>query len=272
MKIDIDNVSKAGRIDKVDLSVNSGDRIALIGPNGSGKSTLLQIIMGIISPDNGKVSTSKVNFGAVFQNNILDETLSIIQNLRFRILKRSKLEDAKEMLNQFQIKDLKQLYGSLSGGQKRIVNFVRIAVSQPNVLLLDELSAGMDVDIKEEAWTQIHNLLDTDSSSAMIYTTHDLGELIYANKVLFIQKGQKKYFGSMKKFIGQMPRYKLIIYKDSDRELEKENTILKTKFFDDSNDVITYLNSIIPRERDFEVKHTSFDDLFMNAEAIYNEN
>ncbi|GHP13483.1 hypothetical protein YK48G_09080 [Lentilactobacillus fungorum] len=271
MKVEVRNVSKRNRIVRLSFSLNSGDRIALIGPNGSGKSTLLQIIMGILPPDQGKVIRNQARLGAVFQNNILDETLSILQNLRFRARSNAELEAAKRLLDQFQIQNLKQLYGALSGGQKRIVNFVRTTMLRPNVLLLDELSAGMDIDIKNEAWQQVQHLMSDGPTVGMIYTTHDLGELIYANKVLFIQDGQEKYFGSVDQFVSQMPRYKLVVY--GNPQNEERDIVQTTKLFDNSSEVVAYLAGHEQlKQRDFEVKHTSFDDLFKNIEATHNEN
>lgn len=276
MKVDIKNLSKKGRIDKLGFTFGSGDRIALIGPNGSGKSTLLQIIMGMLPADKGSVITNRAKFGVVFQDNILDETLNVLQNLKFRTESKRELESAIEILKQLRIVNLKQSYGALSGGQKRIVNVVRAVVSHPDILLLDELSAGMDIDIKDEAWRQIQNLISHNPDIAVVFTTHDLGELVYANKVLFIQNGQKKYFGSMDKFISQMPRYKLVIYNDNTsdlRNLEKRDTVKETRFFESSGEVISYLdNNIQLGEKDFEVKHTSFDDLFLNVEVAIDDN
>lgn len=267
VKIEAQGLTKINRIKDVNFTLRPNDRLALIGPNGAGKTTLLQMLLGLIRPDHGKLNTDGIKFQAVFQGNLLDESLSIFQNLKFRVKNISELKKAQKMLSFFGLHHLKQKYGSLSGGEKRIVNFIRAMMSSPQVLVLDEMSAGMDVSIKHQVWQQINTILDR-NRIALIYITHSLEELRYANSVLFLLNGRQKYFGSLKKFASQLPKYKLILYAKNNSLLETQREPQAIKFFETAKEALVYLNSKIKiQDFDFELKHTSFADLFLNIKG-----
>lgn len=85
MKLLVDRISKSNILDNISFSVGDGDRIALVGPNGAGKTTLLNVIMNLVTPTSGKIDRSDVKLAAVFQNNVLDKELTVLQNVRCRI-------------------------------------------------------------------------------------------------------------------------------------------------------------------------------------------
>jgi ABC-type branched-subunit amino acid transport system ATPase component len=164
-------------VDHVDLKVNRGQCVGLIGPNGAGKSTLLNVLAGAERPDVGRVlldgrdvtrmpAYRRARLGLIRTFQIASEfpNLTVLENLVtadptpslnslgaaffprvWRQREHAALERAMERLKGIRLDDLgDELAGTLSGGQRRLVEIVRALMAQPKVLLLDEPTAGVD--------------------------------------------------------------------------------------------------------------------------------
>lgn len=254
MKVEIDGISYDNILKDISFSITKGDVIALVGINGAGKTTLLRNIMGLLKPTSGTINLEDVKLATVFQDNILDGELSIKQNYKYRINNKSQYEFALKKLGEFEINS-KVLYSRLSGGQKRIVNYIRAMAMQPSCLILDELSAGIDVDIRQAIWQDLSGYLEN-GISGVIFTTHQLEEMDKANKVLFLESGEVKYFGNMTNFMDRMPKVKLIV-----------KGIQKVEYFDSSEQAIEFVKKYGLQKTNFEIMQTSYTDLFQNMEA-----
>lgn len=253
MKLLVDRVSKNNILDEISFSIGDGDRIALVGPNGAGKTTILNIIMNLVEPTSGKVCKNNVKLATVFQNNVLDKELTVLQNIRCRISDVSEVKKIREKLKEFNINE--QLhYSNLSGGQKRIVNYLRAVAEQPNCLILDEFSAGIDVDIRQTIWKELDVYLDK-NKCGVIFTTHLLDELNNANKILFISEGTVKYFGNISKFMKKIAKVKLTFHSTDD-----------VKYFNTSSEAVTFVEKHNLLDKDFEIKKATYTDLFRNME------
>lgn len=252
MKLSVNEISKKKVLHEISFSIVDGDRIALIGPNGSGKTTILNIIMYLMSPSSGYVTKENIKMSAVFQNNILDNDLTVYQNIFCRIKDPVAISYMMEKMKLLRI-DSHLQYSKLSGGQKRIVNFLRAIAANPNCLILDELTAGIDLETRQIIWRNINDYLDNHSENCILYTTHLLDELNNANKIIFISSGTIRYIGNVENFMKSTPKVKLTF----------NNNV---KYFNTSNDAIKFTIDHKVSDEYFEIKKVNYSDLLENWE------
>ncbi len=176
---------------KVSLKVDDGDFFALLGPNGAGKSTLLGIISSLVTKTSGNVSIFDVNIDEDFglarsmlgivpqevnfnQFETLDEIL-INQAGYYGIPRREATEKSNYLLNKLKLwKQRKNISRTLSGGMKRRLMIARALIHDPKLLLLDEPTAGVDIEIRKTMWDFFKKL--NSSGTTIILTTHYLEE------------------------------------------------------------------------------------------------
>ena len=182
----------------INLSINKNDIVQIIGENGSGKSTLLKIIMGLYKPEKGRVLVNGKNLeeyslkqyrdliGVIPQKVFLFDS-TVKENIR---LGNTDLDDAEfeEKLVDFEklgiIKNIelnKEVIDNgknLSGGQIKMIALARVLLRKPEVLILDEATAFMDMALKESFWSVVRNIPDV----AIIYISHIKDETIGATK------------------------------------------------------------------------------------------
>ncbi|PIE34611.1 MAG: ABC transporter [Ilumatobacter coccineus] len=178
-------------LDRVSLTVNDGETVALLGPSGSGKSTLLRVIAGLIVPDHGRVvidgtdvtslATHKRSVGMVFQSDQLFPHLDVAANVGFG-LKMAKMPAAQRRERVAEMLDLVGLSGfgdrsidRLSGGETKRVALARSLAPAPRVLLLDEPLTGLDRDLHDRLMVEVAEILDA-ASITSVWVTHDREE------------------------------------------------------------------------------------------------
>ncbi len=212
--LEINNVvknydGKNAVLDGVSLELNKGEVIVLIGPSGCGKSTLLRCINGLeeiqggsISLD-GKVIDYKQNdltklrqkIGMVFQSYDLFPNMTVLKNVTLAPLvvqKRSEdevLAQAEELLRRVGLWEKKDSYPSaLSGGQKQRVAIVRALMTNPEVLLLDEITAALDPEMVHEVLQVVMELAE--QGMTMLVVTHEMRfAQAVADRVILIDQG-----------------------------------------------------------------------------------
>ncbi len=175
-------------LDRVSLTVNDGETVALLGPSGSGKSTLLRVIAGLIVPDHGRVvidgtdvtslATHKRSVGMVFQSDQLFPHLDVAANVGFG-LKMAKMPAAQRRERVAEMLDLVGLSGfgdrsidRLSGGETKRVALARSLAPSPRVLLLDEPLTGLDRDLHDRLMVEVAEILHA-ASITSVWVTHD---------------------------------------------------------------------------------------------------
>jgi len=175
----------------IDLDVAEGDFFALLGPNGAGKTTTIGIIVSLVTKSGGQVSVfghdidraldhAKSCIGLVPQEinfNQFEKVFTIIVNQAgfYGIPRRIALERAEKYLKQLQLWEKREeVARSLSGGMKRRLMIARALVHEPRLLILDEPTAGVDIEIRRSMWAFLRGI--NEQGTTIILTTHYLEE------------------------------------------------------------------------------------------------
>lgn len=177
----------------INLEFKKGSFNAILGPNGAGKSTTISMLIGLKRATNGQIIYApNTRIGVVFQASVLDEKLTVKENLAIRAqqykgIKGGRVED---LINQLGLTAFqKQLYGALSGGQKRRVDIARALLSNPDILFLDEPTTGLDIQTRKSIWDLLYRL-QRDEGMTIILTTHYLDEADEADQLYIIDHGE----------------------------------------------------------------------------------
>ena len=190
----------------ISFSVKKGEFFAFLGPNGAGKSTTVNIFSTSIKPDSGLVMIDglkagyqnyeiRKRIGVVFQNGVLDELLTVEENLqsrgRFYGLRGYGLRNRiREIAGMTGVTDfLNRPYGKLSGGQKRRCDIARALLHQPKILFLDEPTTGLDPKMRTVIWDTIYNIKNK-TGMTLLLTTHYMEEAARADHIVILNKGK----------------------------------------------------------------------------------
>ena len=188
-------------IEHLNLEVEEGKLLAYIGTNGAGKSTTMEMLTGLLKPTSGEIElAADLKIGMVFQESVLDEELTVLDNLKSRQALYRKQDKAwLEKLIQLTGLDafLNQTYGTLSGGQRRRVDIVRALLNKPNLLFLDEPTTGLDIQTRRAIWEILHRL-QREGNLTIFLTTHYLEEAENADMAYIIDHGKVLAKGSAK--------------------------------------------------------------------------
>jgi len=188
----------------INLDIKRGEIFALLGPNGAGKTTMISIICGIVRPSGGEVLIDGKNWqrhyrearkriGLVPQELTMDvfepliSTVSFSRELFGRAPNRARIE---EILRELSLWDKrKTILKELSGGMKRRVMIAKALAHDPDILFLDEPTAGVDVELRRDMWNMVRRLRE--NGTTIILTTHYIEEAEeMADRVGVINKGE----------------------------------------------------------------------------------
>ena len=204
----------------IDLKVEAGDFYALLGPNGAGKSTTIGIISSLVNKSSGKVRVfgydlqsdvvnAKRQLGLVpqeFNFNQFETVLQIVvaQAGYYGVEKRDALKRAEKYLTQLDLWEKRnERARMLSGGMKRRLMIARALMHEPKLLILDEPTAGVDIELRRSMWTFLKDL--NDSGTTIILTTHYLEEAeMLCRNIGIIQRGELVENTSMKALLAKL--------------------------------------------------------------------
>jgi ABC-2 type transport system ATP-binding protein len=188
----------------VDLEIAKGEIFALLGPNGAGKTTLISIICGIVTPSSGTIlvdghdaisepRAARMKIGLVPQELSVDmfETVQATTRYSRRLFGRPADHDyVDQVLKDLSLHDKRHAkVMELSGGMKRRVLIAKALAHEPDILFLDEPTAGVDVALRRDMWKLVHRLRE--KGTTIILTTHYIEEAEeMADRVGVIDKGQ----------------------------------------------------------------------------------
>jgi ABC-type sugar transport system ATPase subunit len=213
----VDDISKSfpgvRALSKVSTSFNKGEICALVGENGAGKSTLVHILMGAMKPDTGKVfiqgkevnitgihKAREYGIGAVFQDPSLINYMSVAENIflgeqgKFRhngILSYSKIfREAEKVLKDLNFKiDVRQYAISLSPEERKLVEFAKMIRCNPDIIILDEITATLDYESVDKLFEIVRN--KKDEGKTIIFISHRLKEVFsIADTTLVLKEGK----------------------------------------------------------------------------------
>lgn len=299
--IEVKNLTKRygtiSAVNNISFSVEEGSFFAFLGPNGAGKSTTINILCTLITCDGGSVfiNSHKVGIednkirkeiGIVYQNGVLDDLLTIRENL---MLRGSMYSYSKKELKQ-RIKLVSEIteitgfidrrYGSLSGGQKRRADIARALLHEPRVLFLDEPTTGLDPKTRQSIWSCILKMRK-ELGTTIFLTTHYMDEALNCDNVVIINEGNIVECGTPAYLREKYTKDKLKIYTTNVNveEYFEENNILYSLIPDgysidiDSIDkTLKILNELFSDIKSFEVIKGNMDDAFLNIIERSNEN
>jgi ABC-2 type transport system ATP-binding protein len=196
---------KTSALNGVSLEVGAGEFVGLLGPNGSGKTTLFQIAAGLFGPDEGSVSAFGLNYrqspseilrrlGVVFQTRSIDLEMSAAANLRFHgaLFGLSGKTLAARIEDVTRLMEIDAVAGktvrTLSGGNQRRVEIARALLNQPELLLMDEPSVGLDPESRRLLNQHIVGL-QRSRRVAVLWATHLVEEIEAADRIVLIARG-----------------------------------------------------------------------------------
>ncbi|ANN19549.1 ABC transporter ATP-binding protein [Amycolatopsis orientalis] len=193
-------------VDGLDLTIAPGEVVALLGPNGAGKSTTVDMILGLTVPDTGTVTVfgrepgdavGDGMIGAMLQGGALVEDLTVAETVGMVAALHRDPMPVREALRRAGVEDLANRRSTrLSGGQKQRVRFAVALVSDPDLLILDEPTAAMDVGTRREFWKSMYEY--TESGRTVLFATHYLEEAEeFADRVVLMRSGRIVADGSV---------------------------------------------------------------------------
>src|SRR3981081_100227 len=182
----------------VNFAVRSGEVVALLGPNGAGKTTAVKLLLGLMQPNSGKVRVlggdptnpeNRMRTGTMLQIGRVPETLRVREHIDLFSSYYPKPLPVKEVLAAAGLeKFVDRKFGDLSGGQRQRVLFALAICGDPDLLLLDEPTVGLDVEARRALWDEIRNLVER--GKTILLTTHYLEEAdALADRIAVINQG-----------------------------------------------------------------------------------
>ena len=209
----------------INLNIKKGEIFAMLGPNGAGKTTLISIICGIVTPSSGKVTVDNYNIiddyretrsriGLVPQELTLEQFETVFNNVSYSRGLYGKKPDPmhiEKILKQLSLWDKKDLrLRQLSGGMKRRVLIAKALSHEPKILFLDEPTAGVDVELRQDMWRIVEDLRKT--GVTIILTTHYIEEAeAIADRVGVINQGEIIVVDHTKELLKKMGHKKLTV-------------------------------------------------------------
>ncbi|PIC82820.1 ABC transporter ATP-binding protein [Sporosarcina sp. P1] len=210
----------------INLKVEEGDFYALLGPNGAGKSTTIGIVTSLVNKTSGKVNVfgydmdtqlmqAKLQIGLVpqeFNFSPFETVQQIVVNQAgyYGVSRKEALKRSEKYLKQSDLWEKRNVQAQmLSGGMKRRLMISRALMHEPRLLILDEPTAGVDIELRREMWTFLKEL--NENGTTIILTTHYLEEAeMLCRNIGIIQKGQLIEDTSMKSLLAKL-QYETVI-------------------------------------------------------------
>jgi ABC-2 type transport system ATP-binding protein len=269
-------------VDSVDLAIAAGETVALLGPNGAGKSTTLEMMLGLVRPDAGHVSLFGMAPAEAVRAGVVGGMLQTglpVDHLRVRELVSliasyyPRPRPVDEVLEVTGLTELAQRWAAkLSTGQAQRVRFAAALVGDPDLLVLDEPTAGVDVEGRREFWQAVRSVATT--GKTVIFATHYLEEAdSYADRIVLIAGGRVAADGSateLKARTGSRTVRATVPGVDEaaltalpgviDAERHGEAVVLSCS---DADAAVIALFQSFPGVRDIEVRGGSLEDAFM---------
>ena len=278
-------------LDNISLSIKKGSIFGLLGPNGAGKSTFINILADLAKKTSGKIEVLNINH----ENNLIDakRLMGIVpQELNidpfftpYELLEiqaglygiRKKDRKTMEILQMLALEDKAKAYArTLSGGMRRRLLIAKAMVHNPEILILDEPTAGVDVELRSNLWENIHKL--NQNGKTIIITTHYLHEAEeLCNEIAIINEGKLIAHDTTKNIKSFLDKMTVIVdYNDNNFDLSELNKLsLDIQIIDrqvqinykpseiNFNVMLNALNSSGSQIKDMKIIETKLEDVFL---------
>jgi ABC-2 type transport system ATP-binding protein len=186
-------------VDGIDLTIEPGEIVAFLGPNGAGKTTTIDMVLGLSHPTQGEVEVygmdprqaiSKGLIAAVMQTGGLLKDLTVAETVQLTATLFAHTRPVAEVLSRAGIADIgDRMVGKCSGGQQQRLRFAMALLPDPELLVLDEPTTGMDVEGRRDFWSAIRQ--DADGGRTVLFATHYLEEAdLYADRIVLVRHGR----------------------------------------------------------------------------------
>lgn len=260
-------------VDHVSFEVKKGTMLGFLGVNGAGKTTVINMLATLLTPDEGSAeicgerigkndAAIRRKIGIVYQQNCLDDVLSVKENLLCRgiIHGATKAEARKQCEKLGEILSLNEIMGKkyrmLSGGQKRRVEIAAALMHTPEILFLDEPTTGLDPATRRDVWETIRALQKNEKMTVFL-TTHYMEEAAGADQIIIMDHGNIITSGTpftlKEKYAGD--RLKLYYKSGEEKEIFVSTTM----------EALPIIESMKAEIAGFEVIQGDMDDVFLNA-------
>ena len=194
-------------VDNVSFDVQAGEIFAFLGPNGAGKTTTIQMLTTLLRPTDGSLSVDGLDpvakplevrrrFGIVFQDPSLDSELTAYENMNlhgvlYHVPRRVRAERIELLMKVFEVWERRDSFvKTFSGGMKRRLEIARGLLHTPKILFLDEPTLGLDPQSRNQLWTQVKHLNETERVTVFL-TTHYMDEAErVAHRIAIIDHGR----------------------------------------------------------------------------------
>lgn len=234
-------------LEGLDLEVFRGECVGLLGPNGAGKSTFIGCLHGSVLRTSGELTVFgldpgvdgrriKQRLGVVPQENALDEELTVIENMRIYarfsgVPRRSADPRIDELLQHMSLDHKREApIRSLSGGMKRRLTFVRALLSDPELLILDEPTTGLDPTVRHLLWEKV--LSYRQAGKTVLVTTHYMHEAeLLCDRVLVLNRGALVATGAPRDLIAQHAPGFVGIFAREDEETLRGHLSVETQLY-----------------------------------------
>ncbi len=287
--IKIDNLSKSfgavKAVNNLSIRVKEGELFAFLGVNGAGKSTTINVLSGMLKKDSGSIEIAgydldknamqiKSQLGVVFQHSVLDQALTVYDNLKSRsalygITGEAFTKRLNELSTLLDFKDfMYRTVSKLSGGQRRRIDVARALIHSPKILILDEPTTGLDPQTRKTLWNVIYSLRKTQNMTVFL-TTHYMEEAAEADYIVIIDDGKISAEGSPLELKNQYTGDYLTLYNANEEDAKKlgvKYERIKDAFRFYLSDTKSATDLIVKHPElfnDYEITKGKMDDVFL---------
>jgi ABC-2 type transport system ATP-binding protein len=260
-------------IDAISFNVNKGEIFGLLGANGAGKTTTLECIEKLRSYNSGTIQVNG-KIGVQLQSSSLPENITVLEAFKLFCKWNNANEDL-ELLNKLGMKDLKnKQYASMSTGQKRRLHLALALIGSPDIIFLDEPTAGVDVEGRVALHDEIRNLKA--NGKTIIMASHDMAEVEeLCDRIAILKTGKIAFIGTPieltsiyleeKVYIKTSEKIEIQEFKYSKYiELKEEYYVFKTDTISDSLlELLTYLKENNNKVLDLKIERESLEHRFI---------
>jgi|TARA_Y100000389_G_scaffold67683_1_gene64100 ABC-2 type transport system ATP-binding protein len=284
--------SEKEALKNINLKINKGSFFGLLGPNGAGKSTIINIMAGLVKKTSGSVNicgfdiekeanNAKKNIGIVPQELFIDPFFNVFETLEiyagyYGVKKQDRRTE--EIITALGLKD--KIYAkprSLSGGMKRRLLVAKSLVHNPQIIVLDEPTAGVDVELRDNLWSYVKKL-NEEQKTTIVLTTHYLEEAEeLCNEIAIINNGSVIKCDKKKNLMNSLDEREIIIeISDNITKIPEQITQkLNTKLISPNKIVISYksheieFSNILNILHESNLKITDFETKRADLEKIF---